>query len=212
MESVQVIKKITFGRKVGDVIIEDDEQISGKHLTVYRKDDEYFIIDHHSTNQTRVNGQVIPPGVDISLSIDDKIQFGNQEYILSDVMNPSFEKMVESEPSAIQINPESEGNVKRMPKMDKITESSETSPPPIPDAGDDCLKTSIVDLELSIGEKSDIFDEAVLQYKDACMKEMREFEAQLAKLKRQHQSLLEENFKLRMKLMRIERNERKKAS
>lgn len=190
-ESVQILRQITFGRRTGDVIIENDVEVSGKHCTIFEKNGKIFILDHHSKNHTKVNDQIIPAGIEIEISLNDQITFGSQKYILSDTLYgpPQVPKQ-----ETKKISPEL-----RVVSEEVFTPATQ-------------VKQKISDIELKLGEDTDVFDAAVLEYKEAMVKQKLEFEKKLLEMKKDHMKLLEENFQLQMKILRIERQKIKKSS
>jgi hypothetical protein len=72
--------KISFGRS-GDVDHQiDDDGLSRHHATVYREDDNVWIVDENSTNGTFVNGEAVA-GAGRPLGDGDIIRIGNHTNI-----------------------------------------------------------------------------------------------------------------------------------
>lgn len=60
---------------------QDNELISGHHVTLYLKDDDVYIADDHSTNGTYINDEEIPYAKKILLKPGDKITLANEDFI-----------------------------------------------------------------------------------------------------------------------------------
>ena len=50
---------LTIGRRLPCDLIIQDENVSGRHLTLTRETDGLYISDNQSTNGTRLNGEVL---------------------------------------------------------------------------------------------------------------------------------------------------------
>jgi Mg-chelatase subunit ChlD len=63
-------RHLSFGSEpqLCDEVLPNDRYISGKHFTVVKETDAFYVVDENSKNGTRVNGQVIPPGQRVPLA------------------------------------------------------------------------------------------------------------------------------------------------
>jgi pSer/pThr/pTyr-binding forkhead associated (FHA) protein len=70
--------EIRIGRTEDNDLAIEHPSISSKHATItYRpQDDGFFLLDHHSTNFTFVNGHQIQPGLEIALEPHTAVTFG----------------------------------------------------------------------------------------------------------------------------------------
>lgn len=63
-------RHVTFGsdQNLCDEVIPNDRYISGKHFTIVKESDAFYIVDEQSRNGTSVNGQRIQPGQRVPLA------------------------------------------------------------------------------------------------------------------------------------------------
>ena len=59
----------------------DSKVISRMHAKIYKKEDEWKIVDLLSTNGTYLNGEKLKPEEEYSLKSGDKVRFANLEYV-----------------------------------------------------------------------------------------------------------------------------------
>ncbi len=86
--------EMIFGRESGHLNFPNDPEVSQIHCKISIDNNHIFITDLSSTNGTIVNDVVIPTRLPFALKINDKIKFGNQEFIF--INNPqSFDKFSE---------------------------------------------------------------------------------------------------------------------
>lgn len=63
-----------------DYFISDNTAISRSHADIVVKGNNYYLVDHNSTNHTFVNGTIIESGVENKINPGDKIRFANEEF------------------------------------------------------------------------------------------------------------------------------------
>lgn len=63
-----------------DFHISDNSAISRKHADIVTRDGQYFIIDHDSTNKTRVQDYLIPPEQEFEIFPNNKLCLANEEF------------------------------------------------------------------------------------------------------------------------------------
>lgn len=64
-----------------DFVIEHDDSISGRHCELYRREEQWFVRDLHSSNGTKVNGQKVYQELEIHAG--DILRLGQAEFLLS---------------------------------------------------------------------------------------------------------------------------------
>ncbi len=79
--SIHVNRILKVGRSSGDVIIEDDEELSGLHCELTPKIMSLYIKDLGSHNGVYVNHEKIEPLTDYKLEPEDEVVFGNQKFM-----------------------------------------------------------------------------------------------------------------------------------
>lgn len=74
-------KEFMVGKSANcDYQIVDNKKVSRKHAIFRISNGECYIRDNDSTNHTFVNGKLLQPGVEVMLSNDDYIRFGDEEF------------------------------------------------------------------------------------------------------------------------------------
>lgn len=63
-----------------DYFISDNTAISRSHADIVVKGNNYYLVDHNSTNHTFVNGTIIESGVENKINPGDKIRFANEDF------------------------------------------------------------------------------------------------------------------------------------
>ena len=78
--TIKLCGSCTVGRsgEKSTFVIADDKALSGRHCTLFYRNDAVWIRDEHSSNGTFVNG--VPITGDYKLSQDDIIYIGSCEY------------------------------------------------------------------------------------------------------------------------------------
>ncbi len=69
---------LTMGRKEDNVIMLDDQYVSGHHAKVYVKNSQYILEDLNSTNGTAVNGTSVKGR--LYIQIGDEIKIGSLKF------------------------------------------------------------------------------------------------------------------------------------
>ncbi len=74
---------VVIGKKSGkcDIVIKDDNSVSGEHCMISQKQDGYWISDCNSTNGTKLNGKLIKRNE--KLTEGSIIGIGRKEYSVS---------------------------------------------------------------------------------------------------------------------------------
>src|SRR6185437_5923215 len=70
------------GRSSDNEIVINDSAISRKHLELVKKDAQFFVIDHGSSNGTKINGVDIEPTAPQLLESGDVLTVRHLEFIL----------------------------------------------------------------------------------------------------------------------------------
>ena len=70
---------VSIGRQSGSEVMVNDFTVSKKHAQIRQVEDSFEIQDLESSNQTRVNGDPLVPGVAHSLQSGDKVRLGRVE-------------------------------------------------------------------------------------------------------------------------------------
>lgn len=81
---IRIDRPMIIGRSKGDIILEDDEMLSGSHCEIRPQLLQAFIKDLNSRNGVFVNKEKIAPGVEVMLNPGDAVQIGSHEYIFYD--------------------------------------------------------------------------------------------------------------------------------
>lgn len=82
----EVIKITKYPFRIGkeksfvDYFIGDNTAISRSHAEISLREGEYYIKDTNSTNHTFINGDMIQSGVEVKISIGDRLRFANEEF------------------------------------------------------------------------------------------------------------------------------------
>lgn len=66
-----------------DYFIADNTAISRSHAYIINHNNEYYIVDTNSKNHTYINGKLITPNTEVSISNDCKIKLADEEFIFS---------------------------------------------------------------------------------------------------------------------------------
>lgn len=82
--TINIDKPMTIGRSEGDVIIEEDELLSGLHCQISPLMLELYIKDLGSSNGVFVNKQKIYPHADVKLSAGDEVKIGSYTFTFFD--------------------------------------------------------------------------------------------------------------------------------
>lgn len=84
LKEVQIPKDaaLTIGRDKSNMIRLDNPAVSRKHASIEKQGWPYYVVDHKSTNGTRVNGK--PVSGKMSLKHNDKVGVGKFELIFRD--------------------------------------------------------------------------------------------------------------------------------
>ncbi len=69
-------EKVTIGRAPDNLIQIDDPSVSSRHAHLLLVGERYQLVDLHSTNGTRVNGETV---TEVILKVGDRVRFGNVE-------------------------------------------------------------------------------------------------------------------------------------
>ena len=80
-EQFSLLDPITrIGQKetVVDFCIPDNNTVSRHHADIIKRGDEYVLIDQGSLNKTYLNGQEVPPGIEVCLISGDRIVLSNE--------------------------------------------------------------------------------------------------------------------------------------
>jgi pSer/pThr/pTyr-binding forkhead associated (FHA) protein len=104
----------TLGRdQTNDIVLADDEQVSGKHLRLFVRAGMYYVEDMGSTNGTFLNGERISEAV--LLTSGDLIKTGKTilKYHLSGDLDPRLDDLAEQRPE----QPGSDSNPEMKTKM-----------------------------------------------------------------------------------------------
>jgi len=70
---------VSIGRQSGSEVMVNDFTVSKKHAQIRQIDEGFEIQDLESSNQTRVNGEPLVPGVSHRLESGDKVRLGRVE-------------------------------------------------------------------------------------------------------------------------------------
>lgn len=81
---IKVDKSLKVGRSTGDVIIEDDEELSGLHCELIPRIMSLWIVDMGSHNGVYVNKVKILPHAEFKLEPGDEVLFGSQRFTFFD--------------------------------------------------------------------------------------------------------------------------------
>ncbi len=73
--------EMVIGRDSGCDISIDDLYLSARHIKLYNKDDEWYIVDLGSTNGTYINGERMVDDI-LILDSGDKIRIGQLEFLV----------------------------------------------------------------------------------------------------------------------------------
>ena len=82
-EKISVAKPVfRIGRDAdyNDYVIPENRYIGHSHCHILSRDGEYFLMDDNSKNRTRVNGEVIPAGVEIKIAHGYVIKIADEEF------------------------------------------------------------------------------------------------------------------------------------
>lgn len=74
------IFKIGKDKDYVDYYISDNPAISKSHADILKRDREYYIVDNHSLNTTKVNGEIIIPGKMVLLEEGCTISLANEQF------------------------------------------------------------------------------------------------------------------------------------
>ncbi len=72
------ITRIGQKETVVDFCIPDNNTVSRHHADIVKRGDEYVLIDQGSLNKTYLNGQEVPPGIEVCLISGDRIVLSNE--------------------------------------------------------------------------------------------------------------------------------------
>lgn len=75
------IFKIGSNPEICDVVIRDNSFISRNHANIITNKSRFFIIDRKSTNNTFLNGMILPSEVEIDIVSGSKIKLADEEFI-----------------------------------------------------------------------------------------------------------------------------------
>lgn len=64
-----------------DYSVIDNNAVSRNHASIISKDGRYFIIDHHSTNSTYVDGRVIAVQTEVEIFSGTKLRLANESFV-----------------------------------------------------------------------------------------------------------------------------------
>lgn len=82
--NIKIDKPLKVGRSNGNVILEDDEELSGLHCELIPRIMSLWIVDLGSHNGVYVNGVKILPHVEFKLEPGDEVVFGSQRFTFFD--------------------------------------------------------------------------------------------------------------------------------
>jgi hypothetical protein len=85
--SARLEKKVTIGREVGSLLIEESA-ISPRHCTFYINQDVVSVMDHSSETGTFINKKKIAPGKMFILGNKDKVKIGDFSVLVHEVEEP----------------------------------------------------------------------------------------------------------------------------
>ena len=75
---IPIQNEITIGRKNSNTLILQDPFVSGKHVRIFLKNNQYFLEDMGSTNGTLMNNEVVKDKE--ALTIGDEIKIGSSKF------------------------------------------------------------------------------------------------------------------------------------
>lgn len=75
---IPINRTVTIGRKDDNVLIMDDQFVSGHHAKVFIKNTDYMLEDLGSTNGTKLNGERLEGK--IILKVGDEIEIGSAAF------------------------------------------------------------------------------------------------------------------------------------
>ena len=68
-------------KQFADFFVSNNSAISRSHADIVTRDGQYFLVDHNSTNKTRVGGQVITPEKEYEIFPGTNIRFANEDFV-----------------------------------------------------------------------------------------------------------------------------------
>ena len=68
-------------RRFCDYSVTDNGAVSRNHADIIKRDGNYYLIDHNSTNKTYIDGKSIPAETEIEILSGSKIKLANEEFI-----------------------------------------------------------------------------------------------------------------------------------
>tara|TARA_Y100000768_G_scaffold388926_1_gene388810 strand:- start:35643 stop:38192 length:2550 start_codon:yes stop_codon:yes gene_type:complete len=117
---VELVKKVTVGSEVGDLII-DDPSLSPRHCTFFINKNIVSLMDHSSSSGTFVNKRKIDPGKVFILNEKDKVKLGNVVLNIEQVeKEPEIEEIADSESD--ELNEEFEDSTREIPQFTPMSE------------------------------------------------------------------------------------------
>ena len=78
---IELVDGMVVGRNKDCDVPVIDHRVSGMHFKIKITDDEVFLIDLESSNKTKHNGDEIDAKIEIKLSVNDNIKFGDQKFL-----------------------------------------------------------------------------------------------------------------------------------
>ena len=82
--TIKIDRNLTVGRVQGDIIMEDDEELSNKHCELIPRVMTLFIKDLDSSNGVYINSAKILPHTEVQLSPGDEVLFGKHRFVFLD--------------------------------------------------------------------------------------------------------------------------------
>jgi hypothetical protein len=82
---------VSIGRKVepGRNLLCSDEKVSRRHASIELSGDGFVLVDHNSTNRTRLNGRLVKPDSPTALHSGDEIQLGPDTVVVFEAGAPA---------------------------------------------------------------------------------------------------------------------------
>lgn len=80
---IQITDGFTFGRNEGNETFPKDTLLSRQHVRFSIRAGDVYVTDLGSTNRTRVNSALIEANADYRLELGNRIDFGNQSFLLT---------------------------------------------------------------------------------------------------------------------------------
>ena len=68
-------------RRFCDYTITDNGAVSRNHADIIKRDGNYYVLDHNSTNKTYIDGKSIPVESEVEILSGSKIRLANEEFI-----------------------------------------------------------------------------------------------------------------------------------